>query len=298
MKEENPPATPNPPTENEEKGTVKLTKASASWSFDLPTLTDINLHIKPGTLCVVIGQVGSGKSSLLQLLLNELQLNTGSVQVAGKVSFASQEPWLFVSTVKDNILFGDEFQKRRYWNVVKMCALEKDLEQLPYGDRTLISERGVSLSGGQRARINLARAVYRDADVYLMDDPLSAVDAHVGKHLFEQCILKYLKGKTRILTTHQVQFLKQADLVVVMNNGRIQKVGTFDDLSEKELEHIKREENQEENLAPQRTQRLMSIESHNVSLWPSLVSTLLIVGFRARQEMKMKPWYQKKQTNL
>lgn len=99
-----------------------------------------------------------------------------------------------------------------------MCALEKDFEQLAQGDRTQVSERGLSLSGGQRARVNLARAVYRDADIYLFDDPLSAVDAHVGKHMFEQCIQKYLRNKTRILTTHQLQFLKQADVIVLMNN--------------------------------------------------------------------------------
>lgn len=106
----------------------------------------------------------------------------------------------------------------RYLEVVKVCALERDLKQFPFGDKTLVGERGVSLSGGQRARINLARAVYSEADVYLLDDPLSAVDTHVGKHLFNECIMKYLGNKTRILVTHQLQFLKKADLIVVMNN--------------------------------------------------------------------------------
>lgn len=134
------------------------------------------------------------------------------------MSFASQEPWLFGSSVRNNILFGQQFNKHLYYSVVKVCALEKDFEQLPYGDKTLVTERGVSLSGGQRARINLARAVYRQADIYLFDDPLSAVDAHVGEHLFNECINKYLKNKTRILTTHQLQFLKKADMIVIMNN--------------------------------------------------------------------------------
>lgn len=220
---------------------------------------------------MVVGQVGSGKSSLLQLLLKELPLNAGTVEVTGKVSYASQEPWLFVSTAKGNILFGEEFDKTRYKNVVKVCALEKDFDQLPNGDKTLITEKGISLSGGQRARINLARAVYRQADIYLMDDPLSAVDTHVGKHLFEQCIQKYLKGKTRILTTHQLQFLKQADLVVIMNNGQIQKVGTFNELSEDELRQLKQEEhpNQEQEgvKTPENEQRprLLSVVSHTVS---------------------------------
>lgn len=269
IKDENPPAITEAIPEQEKLGTIKLTKVKASWQPNpiVDTLSNIDLTIKPGTLCVVVGQVGSGKSSLLQLLLNELPVNSGTVEVVGKPSFASQEPWLFVSTVKDNILFGEEFDKSRYKEVVKVCALEKDFEQLPNGDRTFISEKGVSLSGGQRARINLARAVYRDADVYLMDDPLSAVDAHVGKHLFQECLMKYLKGKTRILTTHQLQFLRQADLVVIMNNGQIQKVGTFSELSENELQHLRQEEQQEEVKTPEveQRQRLMSIASHTVS---------------------------------
>lgn len=109
----------------------------------------------------------------------------------------------------------------RYDEVVKVCALETDFQQFPYGDKTLVEERGVSLSGGQRARINLARAVYASADIYLFDDPLSAVDTHVGKHLFEQCIRGYLRHKTRVLVTHQLQFLRQADLIIILNEARI-----------------------------------------------------------------------------
>lgn len=165
-----------------------------------------------------MGQVGSGKSSLLQMLLKELPLNSGVLETIGEVSYASQEPWLFVSTVRNNILFGLPYTKSRYNRVVNVCALERDFELFPNGDRTLVGERGVSLSGGQRARINLARAVYRQADIYLFDDPLSAVDTHVGKHLFEECILKYLGEKTRILVTHQLQFLKHADQIIIMNN--------------------------------------------------------------------------------
>lgn len=109
----------------------------------------------------------------------------------------------------------------RYDEVVKVCALETDFLQFPYGDKTLVEERGVSLSGGQRARINLARAVYAEADIYLLDDPLSAVDTHVGKHLFERCVNGYLKNKTRILVTHQLQFLKQADMIIILRNVSI-----------------------------------------------------------------------------
>ncbi|KAJ8967792.1 hypothetical protein NQ317_014818 [Molorchus minor] len=207
--------------ESKPEGTVRLVKANASWlpSPIADTLMDINLVIKPGTLCCIVGNVGSGKTSLLQVLLKELPLTRGKMEICGKISYAAQEPWLFVSTVRNNILFGKPYVRERYQEVVGVCALEKDFQQFPYSDKTLVGERGVSLSGGQRARINLARAVYTNADIYLFDDPLSAVDTHVGKHLFEQCIKNYLHDKTRILVTHQLQFLKQADLIVVINNS-------------------------------------------------------------------------------
>lgn len=210
----------NDVVDSEKIGAIKLVKVKASWIPNpiIDTLNNFNLEVKPGTLCCVVGPVGSGKSSLLQLLLKELPLNSGSLEIVGSVSYASQEPWLFVSTVRNNILFDQPNIKNRYKDVVEVCALERDFQQLSHGDRTLVGERGVSLSGGQRARINLARAVYRQADIYLFDDPLSAVDTHVAKHLFERCIKTYLKDKTRILVTHQVQFLKQADAIVIINN--------------------------------------------------------------------------------
>lgn len=201
-------------------GLIKLVKAQASWIAKpiMDTLNNVTLEIKPGTLCAVVGSVGSGKSSLLQLLLKELPLKSGKMDIIGNVSYASQEPWLFVSSVRNNILFGTEYKKNRYKDVVEVCALEADFAQLTHGDKTLVGERGASLSGGQRARINMARAVYREVDIYLFDDPLSAVDAHVGKHLFERCIAGYLDGKTRILVTHQLQFLKHVDVIVIMSN--------------------------------------------------------------------------------
>lgn len=206
-------------------GTISLDKIKASWISNpiICTLNDVSLEIKPGNLCCVIGSVGAGKSSLLQLLLKELPISNGKLNVNGQISYASQEPWLFVSSVRNNILLGQPFNKIKYRDVVRVCALERDFKEFLSNDRTLVGERGVSLSGGQRARINLARAVYRDSDIYLFDDPLSAVDTHVAKHLFEQCIKKYLSGKTRILVTHQVQFLKDADLIVVMNNVSLRR---------------------------------------------------------------------------
>ncbi|CAG2066994.1 unnamed protein product, partial [Timema podura] len=154
------------------------------------------------------------------------------MSLRGEVSYASQEPWLFVGTVRQNILFGQPYQPKRYKEVVRACALTRDLELFPNGDKTLVGERGVSLSGGQRARINLARAVYRDADIYLLDDPLSAVDTHVGRHLFEECVDTYLTKKIRILVTHQLQYLKEVDLIVILNNGQIEAQGTFQQLQE------------------------------------------------------------------
>ncbi|GLH03562.1 ATP-binding cassette sub-family C member Sur [Gryllus bimaculatus] len=158
------------------------------------------------------------QSSLLHALLGELPLREGAAAVGGRVAYASQEPWIFVGSVRQNILFGRPYCPERYREVVRVCALKRDFELLPYGDRTLVGEKGVSLSGGQRARINLARAVYQSADVYLLDDPLSAVDTHVGKQLFDECITSYLGGKTRILVTHQLQYLQNADHIVMFNN--------------------------------------------------------------------------------
>lgn len=145
----------------------------------------------------------------------------GSVKVNGSISYSSQESWVFGATVRQNILFGRDFDRKRYNKVVQVCALNKDFEQLPNGDLTLVGERGASLSGGQKARISLARAVYRDADIYLLDDPLSAVDIHVGKLLYDDCINGYLRNKTRILVTHQVYRLKNADHIIILNNVRL-----------------------------------------------------------------------------
>lgn len=197
---------------------IRLKEVTARWTENSGILKDLTFNVPAGKLCALIGPVGAGKSSTLQLLLGELPSESGEIILGGNISYASQEPWLFGSSVKGNILFGQEFDRRLYNKVVKVCALEKDFKQFPYGDTTLVGERGVSLSGGQRARINLARAVYRQADIYLLDDPLSAVDTHVGKHLFEECIMGFLGSKTRILVTHQLQFLKRADLIIVYNN--------------------------------------------------------------------------------
>ncbi|KAI2474052.1 Multi drug resistance-associated protein (MRP) [Diabrotica virgifera virgifera] len=211
---------------------VILSNINASWTTGATNFQNLNLKVPNGSLCVTIGPVGAGKSSLLQLLLGEMELTQGSIQVGGKISYSSQQPWLFQSTIRNNILFGQPYNKNRYNQIIEICALKPDFDQFPRRDRTIVGERGVSLSGGQKARVNLARAVYRQADIYLLDDPLSAVDTHVCNHLFEKCISQYLAGKTRILITHQLQYLQKADMIVVLNEGKIKAQGTFKELCE------------------------------------------------------------------
>ncbi|XP_062560530.1 ATP-binding cassette sub-family C member 4-like [Armigeres subalbatus] len=218
----------------------KMDELDESWKT--ATLSNLNVDFRKGILIGIIGPVGAGKSSLLQAMLKELPLETGTIVHKGKLAYVSQEAWVFAGTVRQNILFGQPMEKDRYDAVVKACALIRDFEQLPHGDKTIIGERGAALSGGQKARISLARAVYRRADIFLMDDPLSAVDAHVGRHLFDTCIgprgrLGKLKT-TRILITHQVHFLKEADWVVVMNEGKITMQGTPYDLSQNGIDFV------------------------------------------------------------
>ncbi|CAD6992118.1 unnamed protein product [Ceratitis capitata] len=220
---------------------VEIHKLKAKWDRSQPeyTLNNINLNVKPRTLVAVIGPVGSGKSSLIQAVLGELPAESGSVTVHGSYSYASQEPWLFTGTVRQNILFGLPMDKNRYRTVVKKCALERDFELLPNGDKTIVGERGASLSGGQKARISLARAVYRKANVYLLDDPLSAVDTHVGRHLFDQCMRGFLREDIVILVTHQLQFLEQADIIVIMDKGKVSAVGTYESMRRSGLDFAK-----------------------------------------------------------
>ncbi|KAI5699855.1 hypothetical protein M8J75_009903 [Diaphorina citri] len=200
------------------KGHVSLDNVTAQWSLqnaDL-TLNAVSITFKPKQLACIIGAIGAGKTSLLHIILNELRISSGKVSLGGTVSYASQEPWIFAATIRQNILFGLPYLRRRYADVIRVCALQDDFDSLPNGDFTVVGERGASLSGGQKARINLARAVYKNADIYLLDDPLSAVDMHVGKHLFEDCISGFLKDKTRILVTHQLQYLNHVDQIGVL----------------------------------------------------------------------------------
>ncbi|XP_066143996.1 ATP-binding cassette sub-family C member 4-like isoform X1 [Euwallacea fornicatus] len=239
---------------------IVIENASFKWSksHHENTLEDINMQVKQGELAVLIGPVGSGKTTLLHAILGELTPLNGKVTVKGKISYASQEPWLFMGSVRQNITFGQKYDVRRYHEVVRVCQLQRDFSLFPYGDRTIVGERGVSLSGGQRARINLARAVYKEADIYLLDDPLSAVDAHVGKKMFEDCITQYLKDKCVVLVTHQLHYLKKVEKVYLMGHGKIDHSGSYEEIQSgstnfaqllNELKDIMDEEQEEQGVA-------------------------------------------------
>ncbi|XP_076020047.1 multidrug resistance-associated protein 1-like [Genypterus blacodes] len=207
-----------------------------SWSIDgPPCLRRININVRSGWLVAVVGHIGSGKSSLLSALLGEMEKRSGYVSIKGSVAYVPQQAWIQNATLKGNILFGHERKESWYHRVVEACALLPDLDILPAGDSTEIGEKGLNLSGGQKQRVSLARAVYRKADVYLLDDPLSAVDTHVGQHIFDRVIgpRGVLKDKTRVLVTHGLSFLSQADLVLVMEEGQISEMGSFTELMER-----------------------------------------------------------------
>lgn len=169
---------------------------------------------------------------MIQAILGEMQIESGSVEANGVLSYAPQDPWVFSGTIRQNILFGYPMEKRRYRLAIRQCALEIDFQQFPFRDRTIVGDRGQSLSGGQKARISLARAIYRRGSIYLLDDPLSAVDSHVARHLFEQCMRKYLRKHIVILVTNQLQFLEQADKIIVMKEGKIETMGTYSQLKD------------------------------------------------------------------
>ncbi|EJD47908.1 ABC protein [Auricularia subglabra TFB-10046 SS5] len=195
-------------------------------------LRAINMDIPRGTIVAIAGRVGSGKSSLLQGLIGEMKKLKGDVSFGSTVGYCSQVAWIQNATLRDNVVFGREWDEDRYWRAIENASLLPDLELLPDGDLTEIGEKGINLSGGQKQRVNIARALYYDADIVLLDDPLSAVDAHVGQALFTNAILSQMKnrGKTVILVTHALHFLHQVDYIYTMVDGRIAETGTFDAL--------------------------------------------------------------------
>lgn len=194
------------------------------------SIRNLNLTVRKGELIAIVGAVGSGKSSFLSALVWEMRKGQGSMHLSGSIGFCAQVPWIMNATVRDNILFGREYDEVRYNRVVEAAALRADFDIFPDGDQTLIGERGITISGGQKQRLNIARATYYEADIILLDDPLSAVDAHVGNHLFEKCISGELEGKTRLLVTHQLHFLPRVDRILVIKQGTIVEQGTYEEL--------------------------------------------------------------------
>ncbi|PON96125.1 ATP-binding cassette containing protein [Trema orientale] len=199
-------------------------------SQTFPTLREVNLDIAARQKIAICGPVGAGKSSLLYAILGEIPKLSGTVKVFGSIAYVSQTSWIQSGTIRDNILYGKPMEKDQYQKAIEACALDKDLNSFDHGDLTEIGQRGINLSGGQKQRIQLARAVYNDADIYLLDDPFSAVDAHTAAILFNECVMVALKNKTVILVTHQVEFLSEVDKILVMENGMITQSGSYEEL--------------------------------------------------------------------
>lgn len=218
-----------------DRGSVEVVNYSGKWNKGSPSdnLKKVSIEVKPKELVVVIGSVGSGKTCLLHALLNEIETTSGTCRLSGKVSYAPQESWCFMGTIRENITLGETdraFDQRRYDDVIRVCSLDRDLQLFPEGDKTFVGEKGYTLSGGQKARLSLARAVYNNSDIYLLDDPLSAVDPHVANHIFQECIRKYLSDRTVILVTHQLQFIEQANRIICLKDGSTLISGTYEEI--------------------------------------------------------------------
>ncbi|XP_048522371.1 multidrug resistance-associated protein 1 isoform X2 [Dendroctonus ponderosae] len=233
-----------------------IENGSFSWGED-SILKGINIRIPHKTLTAIVGSVGAGKSSLISAFLGEMDKVSGRVNTYGTVAYVSQQAWIQNATLKDNILFGKSYDKDLYDKVIEGCALKPDFDMLPGGDQTEIGEKGINLSGGQKQRVSLARAVYADAEIYYLDDPLSAVDSHVGKHIFDQVLgpTGLLKNKTRVLVTHGIIYLPQTDKIFVVTQGEISESGSYQELLAKKgafaeflLQHIQEHDEDAEEL--------------------------------------------------
>ncbi|EKM58203.1 uncharacterized protein PHACADRAFT_116921 [Phanerochaete carnosa HHB-10118-sp] len=225
-----------PPPEHESKKKGKKDKAeskpvdTSAQPEKVFSLKDINMEIPQGQLTAIVGPVGTGKTSLLEALIGEMRRTHGEVRFNGSVAYCPQSAWIQNATIRENITFGRPFDERRYWKAVRDACLETDIDMMPNGDLTEVGERGISLSGGQKQRINICRAIYVDADIQIFDDPLSALDAHVGKSVFNNVFLSAIAGKTRILVTHALHFLPQVDYIYTVVDGRVAERGTYAEL--------------------------------------------------------------------
>ncbi|KEH43665.1 ABC transporter-like family-protein [Medicago truncatula] len=212
------------------RGSISIKSAEFSWednNVSKSTLRNINLEVKSGQKVAICGEVGSGKSSLLSAILGEVPNTRGKIDVYGKFAYVSQTAWIQTGTIRDNVLFGSPMDAQKYQETLHRSSLVKDLELLPHGDLTEIGERGVNLSGGQKQRIQLARALYQNADIYILDDPFSAVDAQTATNLFNEYIMEGLSAKTVLLVTHQVDFLPAFDFVLLMSDGEILQAAPY-----------------------------------------------------------------------
>jgi ABC-type multidrug transport system fused ATPase/permease subunit len=214
------------------KYAITMKDHAIGWEKDKWILQDLNLKVKKGEVVMVIGAVGSGKSSIASAVIGETTYSQGEIEVNGSLAYVPQEAWIINATVRDNIVFGHPWDQKRYRQVLKLSALEPDLAILAKGDMTDIGDKGINLSGGQRQRVSIARSLYANRDIYVFDDPLSAVDSHVAAHLVENAITKFIKGqkKTGFIITNQIQFLRAADRVVLLKGGKIAEQGTFEEL--------------------------------------------------------------------
>ena len=199
---------------------------------EVSTLRDITIEARPGEIVAIIGKVGCGKSTLMQAFLGEVPKKAGTVTVNGSVAYVPQQAWIQNATLRENVTFGTPFNFQKYSRVIEACALEPDIAMLPNGDMTQVGEKGITLSGGQKQRLSLARAVYQNAAVYLFDDPLSAVDAHVGRHIFNEVVGPngMLNDRVRIFATHAEQYLPECDKIYVMGDGKFILSGTYEEL--------------------------------------------------------------------
>ncbi|XP_010004291.1 PREDICTED: multidrug resistance-associated protein 6-like, partial [Chaetura pelagica] len=215
------------------QASITIKNGTFCWSKETsPCLRRIDLTVPQGSLLAVVGQVGAGKSSLLSALLGELEKIDGCVTMKGTTAYVPQQAWIQNASVEDNILFGREMDEIWFNGVIDACALQPDLESFPAGQKSEIGEKGINISGGQKQRVNLARAVYQKASIYLLDDPLSAIDAHVGQQIFEHVLGPngLLKDKTRVLVTHTINILPQVDNIVFLVDGTISEIGSYQEL--------------------------------------------------------------------
>ncbi|CAG5134056.1 unnamed protein product, partial [Candidula unifasciata] len=249
------------PEEEETLSENHLTEGSEQI-FVGPTLRNVTLTLQRGQLIGVCGNVGSGKSSLISAILGRMDVVSGTVAVSGHVAYVPQQAWVTNDTLQDNILFGSSYEADRYKQIVEACALSADFSTFPAGDATEVGERGANLSGGQKQRISLARAAYSKNELVLLDDPLSAVDVHVGHHIYQRCIKGVLKGRSVVFVTHNLQYLKDCDNILVMKDGQIAEQGSHDQLlsSGGEYANLLRlynnEDEQSIGIAPEQEERL------------------------------------------